>query len=137
MKCGTLSQIRDEMVAGLEADGCSAYHVRDVKRHITKFLESFGGQIGDITSAQLSEWLRNLTSGESAVSGRTRDNYRDSVHNFFNFARNAGYLPIDLPTAAEEQSASTKPEQTTRSSLSKKCSKCSPPRRTGWCRVSP
>lgn len=101
VKHGPLGQIRDEMVEALKAERCSAYHIRDVKRHLGKFLEHFTGEIGDITSAQINDWLRGLTTGDHPVSGRTRDNYRDSVHNFFRFARDAGYLPKGLPTAAE------------------------------------
>lgn len=95
-KQGTLREILDAMLAGLEADGRSAYHRRDLKRHVGDFIAAFPShRIDQITTADIDKWLRSLS-----VQGRSRDNRRDSVHNFFNYARKAGYLPKDLGTAA-------------------------------------
>jgi integrase len=94
----SLEEIRQAMIDGLKSDGRSAYHVRDVRRHVGAFIAKHPRQdIQEVTTAQINEWLRSLE-----VKGRTRDNYRDSLHNFFSFARTEGYLPKDRPTAAEE-----------------------------------
>lgn len=97
VKKGTLEEIRSAMLAALKADGCSDYHVRDVKRHLKTFVENFPVPIEQISTSDINDWLRDLSVGH-----RTRDNYRDSVHNFFNYARTEGYLPKDRPTAADE-----------------------------------
>jgi len=97
VKKGTLEEIRRAMLAALEADGCSKYHIRDLKRHLKAFVEKFPVPIEQISTSQINEWLRELPVGD-----RTRDNFRDSVHNFFNYARTEGYLPKDRPTAAHD-----------------------------------
>ena len=96
-KKATLSDILQAMIQGLESDGRSAYHIRDVRRHVGVFIAKHSHDIQDITTSHINDWLRSLD-----VKGRTRDNHRDSVHNFFRFARAEGYLPKDRPTVADE-----------------------------------
>ena len=96
MKKAPLAEIRKKLLEALEADKRSEYHIRDITRHTKRFVEFFCGSITEITTSQLSEWLRGLPGG-----GRNRDNHRDSIHNLFNFAKSEGYLPKGLPTAAE------------------------------------
>jgi len=93
----SLEKIHTAMLKALKSDGRSEYHIRDVRRHVAKFIENFPQDIKDISTTDINTWLRSL-----AVGGRTRNNYRDSVHNFFRFARSEGYLPKDRPTVAEE-----------------------------------
>lgn len=97
VKKASLAEIRKEMLEALKADQRSSYHIRDVARHTKRFVEYFSCPITAITSSRINEWLRGLPGG-----GRNRDNHRDSIHNFFNFARSEGYLPKSLPTAAED-----------------------------------
>ena len=86
------------MIKGLKSDGRSAYHVRDLQRQVEAFIAKHSHHdIQEITTAQINDWLRSLK-----VKGRTRDNYRNSLHNFFNFARTEGYLLKDRPTVAAE-----------------------------------
>lgn len=95
LKSGPLDQILEELMAARQAEGRSHYHLRDLRRQVKRFVTDFAEQeIGNITAADINRWLRELD-----VKGRTRNNYRDAVHNFFNFAREEGYLPKDLPTA--------------------------------------
>lgn len=96
-KKGSLQEILDAMLVALEADKRSAYHIRDIKRHVGRFVDSFNVPIGEITTSDINEWLRGLEMGT-----RSRDNHRNSVHNFFRFARAEGYLIKDRPTAADE-----------------------------------
>jgi len=97
IKKGSMAEIMAAMLKALEDDGRSEYHIRDLKRHLTKFVEKFPMQIEEVSTSQINDWLRELP-----VGSRTRNNIRDSVHNFFNYARSEGYLPKDRPTAAEE-----------------------------------
>jgi integrase len=97
-KKGTLREILDAMLTALEADHRSAYHIRDIRRQVGQFVDAFmPTPIEEITTSNINEWLRKLKMGT-----RSRDNYRNSVHNFFRYARSEGYLLKDRPTAADE-----------------------------------
>ena len=95
IKSGALQEILDAMLAALKADKRGEYHRRDLKRMVGKFVAHSDCAITEITSDNINSWLRGLE-----VGGRTRDNHRDAVNNFFNFARENNYLPRDLPHAA-------------------------------------
>ncbi len=97
VKEGTLQEILDAMLAALEADKRGEYHRRDVKRMVGRFIGHFTCPITEISNAAINDWLRGLD-----VAGRTRDNYRDAVHNFFGFAQTEGYLPKELPHAVRD-----------------------------------
>lgn len=97
LKSATLQEILDAMLAALKADKRGEYHQRDVKRMVGRFIAQFSCPITDITTDDINDWLRGLE-----VAGRTRDNHRDAVHNFFSFAQASSYLPKDLPHAAHE-----------------------------------
>ena len=106
----TVPEIVAELVAAKEADHKGAYHVRDLEIRLGRFAKAFPCPILDITSKQIDEWLRSLRSeakhlkkGSEAteIAGKTRNNYRNAVVQLFNFARDNGYLPNDLTTAAE------------------------------------
>lgn len=103
-KAAPLKEILEEMLKGLESDGRSAYHIRDMRRHVGTFISKHPQDIQEITTSHINDWLRSFE-----VKGRTRDNYRDSVHNFFRFARAAGYLPKDLPTVADDSKRTNDP----------------------------
>jgi integrase len=96
-KQAPLADILRDMLEGLKSDGRSDYHMRDVRRRVNAFIAKHPLDIKDITTSHIDQWLRSLK-----VGGRTRNNYRDSVHHFFNYARNEGYLPDDKSTAAEK-----------------------------------
>lgn len=97
IKTGTLQEILDVMLAALKADKRGNYHRRDIKRMVGKFIACFDCPISEITGDEINDWLRSLE-----VGGRTRDNNRDAVHNFFSFAQASGYLPKALPHAAHD-----------------------------------
>jgi integrase len=95
---GSLRSILRAMLAALESDKRSAYHIRDIKRHVGRFVDNFAAsEIEAISTSDIDGWLRRLKMGT-----RSRDNHRNSVHNFFHFARSAGYLLKDRPTAADD-----------------------------------
>jgi len=102
-------EIVQELVAAKQADHKGAYHIRDLETRLGRFAEAFPGDILGVTNTQIDEWLRNLRSRakhlrsnqSSEITGKTRNNYRNAIVQLFNFARNKGYLPNDLSTAAE------------------------------------
>ena len=69
--------------------GNSEYHVRDVKRYLgTYFVKAFPGEIIPITTDQIDAWLKTL-GGKKC---HTKNNARDHVIAFFNFAQKKDYL---------------------------------------------
>ena len=106
----TLPEIVAELVAAKKADHKGAYHVRDLEIRLRRFAKAFPVPIIDVTSKQIDEWLRGLrseakhlknNSETTEIAGKTRNNYRNAVVQLFNFARDNGYLPNDLATAAK------------------------------------
>ncbi len=98
VKKASLEDIQAEMIAALESDKRSDYHISTVERHTKRFTEFFKARsITSITTSDINAWLRGLPGG-----GRNRDNHRDSLQNFFNFARSEGYLPKGLPPATKD-----------------------------------
>lgn len=98
----TVSEVANELLAGLEADGRGGYHLRDLRIRLKKFGDSFQEPIANLTQQRLEEWLRNLRkrNGERP-NATTRNNHRDVVLQLFRFAKNRAYLPKTLPTAAD------------------------------------
>jgi integrase len=106
VKAITIPALVVEFVSALERDKRSDYHVRDMNIRLGRFAKDFSGQISEVTTAQIEEWLRGLTSlaGGARLGGplknRSRNNYRNAIVEMFNFARKHGYLPKDLSTEA-------------------------------------
>ncbi len=76
--------------------GNGEYHIRDIEKYVgNKFVKEFPGEIIPITTPQIDEWLKSL-GGKS----RNKNNGRDHVIGFFNFAQVKGYLPKDFEHAA-------------------------------------
>ena len=110
-------EVVTEFLAGLKADGSGQYHIRDMEIRLGRFSTKFPGDILDVTSEAITDWLRGLrvilspkkSDGAAAAKNRmgaplgpkTRNHYRNAVVQLFNFARERHYLPSDLKSAAE------------------------------------
>lgn len=99
-------EIVAEHLDGLRKDKKTAYHIRDTKLRLERFAKKFPGPILEVSTRAINEWLRGMKSLEcnhegEEISGRTRNNLRGAVVQLFNFARENGYLPMDLRTAAD------------------------------------
>lgn len=95
-----------ELVDGLKADNKSEYHIRDMERRLTTFADTFPGQIMEVRTKEISDWLRNLAGQDNdgkvfPFAPKTRNHYRNAVVQLFNHARDHGYLPKGMPTDAE------------------------------------
>jgi len=106
----TVKEVLGELLEALKQDKRGDYHRRDLRLRLTFFAASFPGRITDITTAQIDNWLRDLRSRTkekkgAEVTGKTRNNYRRSIVQLFNFARKNRYLPKDLGTAADDTAA--------------------------------
>lgn len=80
-----------------EVRGNSEYQIRDVKRWVGKFVKNFPGKIIPITKDEIKKWLEK--QGQKA---RSKNNARNHIRAFFNFARRNDYLPKGTPHPAEE-----------------------------------
>jgi len=94
------------MLVALKKDGVGDYHRRDLRLCLTFFSKSFPGKFTGITAPQIDHWLRDLKSRSkeskgAELKGKSRNNYRRSIVELFNFARRNRYLPADLSTAAD------------------------------------
>lgn len=86
----TVSEVFEELIAAKKADEASQVYLKDLNFRIGKFVEDFQCQIGEVTGAQVNEWLRKLECG-----ARSRNNYRLSITTMLKFAVSAGYIPSD------------------------------------------
>jgi len=62
--------------------GNGEYHIRDVERYVGKFVETHPGEIVPITTEEIDRWLKGLGG-----KARNKNNARDHVIAFFNFAQ--------------------------------------------------
>lgn len=102
----TVPEVVEELIAGLKADNKSSYHIKDTERRLRTFAREFAGPIMDVETKAVSEWLRNLKGEDNAgkdiiYAPKTRNHYRNSVVQLFNYARDQGYLPKGMPTEIE------------------------------------
>ncbi len=124
----TVREVVGELLQELEKNKRGKYHIRDMKLRLNRFAAAFPGPIHHLQERDVTGWLQNLkkfiwekgeeksdTPGKSktikavrienpegkSVGARTRNNIRDSINELFRFAKKRGYVPRDLPTAAE------------------------------------
>jgi integrase len=91
-----VSEVVRELVEGLKRDGVSKAHVEEMERALGKFVKAFQTNIGDVTTADINAYLRDLK-----VSAGTRNVYRRKIVTLFNYAPRVGYL-ADRTTAASK-----------------------------------
>ncbi len=98
-----VSEIVNQLLAGLAADRRGKYHLRDLRLRLSRFTAAFPGLINEVTTSDIETWLRGLKkkSGDP-ISATTRNNYRDAVLQLFQYAKAQGFLPKTVPTAADE-----------------------------------
>ena len=103
----TVAQVADEFVESLRGKGVSDIYVRNAKLHLKGFTAKIGGNIADVTVADVNRYLTGLkTLGPVSKNG-----IRRNVVTMFGFAKRQGYLHPDRKTAAE-QSETFKAQET-------------------------
>ena len=86
-------QYRDHLVA-MSRDGKYVKKTCDV--YLGNFVRAFPSEtIHTLTSTDLERWWATIPG-----AGKTRNNYRNAVETFFNFARDRHYLPRGVATEA-------------------------------------
>ena len=93
----TVPQIVEEFLTAKQVEEASFYHLEDRKYRLNKFAKSFPGRIERISTHEIEVWLNGL-----AVSGRTRNNYRNAALQLFRYARGKRYLLRNEPTVVED-----------------------------------
>ena len=99
-----VSDVIEEFIAAKEKAGVSHVYVLNLRYNFRKVTERFHCNIGDITGADLDQWMTELEFGP-----RTRNNLRASLKSLFNFAKARKYLPkehdeIEAITLAKDKS---------------------------------
>jgi integrase len=92
----TTSQIREEYLRELARRGAGFYHLRDTEKFLAKFVEKFPNEMIDITTAELDDWVVTF-----AGKARSKNNARNAICGFFNFAQRKDYLPREMDHAAK------------------------------------
>jgi integrase/recombinase XerD len=92
----TTSQVRDAYLEELRRRGAGDYHLRDTEKFLDKFVTRFPGEILDITTAEIDEWVSSFPG-----KARSKNNARNTVAGFFNFAQRKDFLPREMDHAAK------------------------------------
>lgn len=92
-RSSTVKQLVDEIVNGKEADRASKPYINDLKSRLNQFASSFEGKsVAEITTTDIDQWLRGLTTlKKKPIAPTTRNNFRRVLNVAFNFARDHGY----------------------------------------------
>ncbi len=100
--------IYEEYLEHLAKRGAGNYHERDVKRYVGPFIEEFSGAISPIQTPDIDAYLGSLDKKQQQkrndedykTRARSKNNVRDAIIGYFNFAQEKGYLPHGIPHAA-------------------------------------
>ena len=103
-KSKPLPEVAEEFLRDKEQDGASPVYLRALRYHLNPLRERFKTPIGNVTTAELNDWLRSL-----GHSPRTRKNAATTIGTLFGYARDNGHLPKNVPTEAE---GITRPKKT-------------------------
>jgi integrase len=83
----TVDELVDQLIDAKEADGMSQRYIEDLQSRLSRFAETFGGQmVATITTAELDDWLRALDVGP-----QSRNNFRRVVITLLSYAVEHGY----------------------------------------------
>ena len=102
----TTGEVYQEYLEHLGKRGAGDYHVRDVEKIVGRFVSSFPGAIARIDTPDIDSFLTGL-GGQA----RNKNNWRNGIIAFFNFARKKNFLPKNLEHAAAATSEFTAPRQ--------------------------
>ncbi len=102
----TTEEVYKEYLQHLEKRGAGDYHVRDVEKIVGKFVSTFPGAIARIDTPDIDSFLSGL-GGQA----RNKNNWRNGIIAFFNFARKKNFLPKSLEHAAAATSEYSAPRQ--------------------------
>jgi hypothetical protein len=79
-----------EMLADKEREGASKVYMKVLRFYLGQLAEAFHCQLRAVTSSQVTDYLRGMD-----VSGRSRNNARQTIGAFFKYCRERAWLPKD------------------------------------------
>ncbi len=91
-----VAEVVAELLKVKEARGASLRYLGDLRGRLARFAEAFRKNVGDVTTAEVQEWLDSLR-----LSTQTYANNRRVTYLLFEFAVARGYA-VDNPVAAVE-----------------------------------
>lgn len=97
-------EVYQEFLQAKKSDGASIRYLHDIQSRLGRFSQHFGGQLSEVTTRELENWIIGLGCGPVA-----RNSVRALVITLFNFARQRGYLPKNQPTEADSVAAAKEP----------------------------
>lgn len=92
----TIKEVSEEFVESRRISGASKIYVRNCKANTKKFQKKFGGNIADVTAADINRFLAGLDT-LGAISKNTT---RRCLVTMFGFAQRQGYVHRERKTAA-------------------------------------
>ena len=93
----TVAQVADEFVKSRAASGVSLAYVNGCQDTLRRFCEKVNGNIGDVKTADINNYL----SGMKGLGPVSRNCHRRNIVTMFSFAKKQGYLHQDRKTVAE------------------------------------
>lgn len=90
-----IDSVYAEYLEHLTKRGVGHYHLRDTKRYVGGFVAAFPGRMGAVKTPEIDAYLAALGG-----SARNKNNHRNSLIAFYNFAQEKGFLPYGLQHAA-------------------------------------
>jgi broad specificity phosphatase PhoE len=103
----TSDPVQEAYLEELERRGAGFYHLRDTKKFLTKFVKEFPGEMIDITTAEIDRWIASFPG-----KARSKNNVRNAVIGFYNFAQRKDFLPREMDHAAKFLTFFRDPRQT-------------------------
>lgn len=94
----TVAEVAEEFIGSLRNRGVSAAYVSSAKLHVTAFASKVGGELAEVTVADINRYLTGLTH----LGPVSRNTIRRNIITMFSFAKRQGYLHPDRKTAAEQ-----------------------------------
>ena len=92
----TIAQVADEFVEALSQKGVSDIYVRNCRDALKRFASKVGGNIGDVTVADLNRFLTGLTR----LGPVSKNGVRRNIVTMFGFAKRQGYRSRDASPCA-------------------------------------
>lgn len=91
------AKVADEFVKSRATSGVSAAYVSSCRTSLKRFTDKVSGNIGDVKTADINNYLAGLKS----LGPVSRNSHRRNIVTMFSFAKRQGYLHPDRKTAAE------------------------------------
>ena len=102
----SISRAADEFVESLRSKGVSDIYVRNATTSLKKFADAVGGNIADVTVADINQFLTGLKK----LGPVSKNGIRRNLVTMFGFAKRQGYLHSERKTAAELSESFKEPE---------------------------